>query len=338
MKFSIVVPVYNTEKYVGECIESALVQTDGDFELLLVNDGSTDRSGAICQQYCQKDSRVRYFQKENSGQLSTRLFGVSHAKGEYVLFLDSDDLLAPWALEVLREKLDACSCDMVVYVGKRFCGQPPVEDKKIYTEQKFFDNKKKLNLEILSSEVYNSLCTKAFRRQLIRPQSYDWLEDVRYGEDLLQLLDILSQNPKTLMIRDELYYYRTNPKSLTHSLRTEQYALDIVRVRAHVWQYLLKEERLNEEEWFQYKGHAIRILTSGISNILHVRCPLSQKVALLRKIQETSYYKEFLAVGKYNKTVLGNKRVLWFLFKRSFYRMMWIMVACKAGIRKLFRS
>ena len=98
---SVIVPVYNTEKYLHRCVDSILAQTFTDFELLLIDDGSTDSSGAICDESAQKDSRVRVFHKENGGVSSARNLGLDKAKGKWVTFVDSDD----WIKESFLNKL-----------------------------------------------------------------------------------------------------------------------------------------------------------------------------------------------------------------------------------------
>ena len=90
-KISVIIPVYNTEKYLHRCIDSVLAQTYQDFELLLIDDGSKDSSGAICDEYAAKDTRVRVFHKENGGVSDTRNYGLDLAQGKYLMFLDSDD-------------------------------------------------------------------------------------------------------------------------------------------------------------------------------------------------------------------------------------------------------
>ena len=108
-KISVIVPVYNTEKYLDRCIQSILAQTYTDFELLLINDGSTDSSGAICDKYAKQDVRVRVFHKENGGASSARNMGLDNAKGEWVTFCDSDDTLKQNALECLSSYTDKSS-------------------------------------------------------------------------------------------------------------------------------------------------------------------------------------------------------------------------------------
>ena len=93
-KISVIVPVYNVEKYLHRCVDSILAQTFNDFELLLIDDGSKDKSGAICDEYAAKDSRVRVFHKENGGVSSARNLGLENAKGDWIIFIDSDDWIA----------------------------------------------------------------------------------------------------------------------------------------------------------------------------------------------------------------------------------------------------
>ena len=109
---SIIVPVYNTEKYLDRCIQSILSQTYTDFELLLINDGSTDSSGAICDKYAEQDSRVRVFHKENGGVSSARNVGLDNAKGEWVTFCDSDDWVENCWLDTFVENSE--NTDLVV--------------------------------------------------------------------------------------------------------------------------------------------------------------------------------------------------------------------------------
>lgn len=114
-KISIVVPIYNAEKYLERCIQSILVQTYSDFEVLLINDGSKDNSIKICQQYEKKDNRIKVIDKKNEGVSQTRNQGIKIARGKYIQFIDSDDFIEPNMLEEMLEKaekeeVDVCIC------------------------------------------------------------------------------------------------------------------------------------------------------------------------------------------------------------------------------------
>ena len=113
-KLSVIVPVYNTEKYLRECVDSILAQTFTDFELILVDDGSTDGSGAICDEYAGKDSRIRVIHQENGGATLARRSGVRIAQGEYVAFVDSDDWIAQHIYQNMMEKAETCGADVIL--------------------------------------------------------------------------------------------------------------------------------------------------------------------------------------------------------------------------------
>ena len=113
MKISVIVPVYNTEKYLPRCIDSILAQTFTDFELLLIDDGSTDNSGRICGEYALKDKRIKVVHKENGGVSRARNLGIDNAQGEYLSFIDSDDYIRPTMYSELIAIADKYNVDLV---------------------------------------------------------------------------------------------------------------------------------------------------------------------------------------------------------------------------------
>ena len=135
-KISVIVPVYNVEKYLHECVDSVLAQTFTDFELILVNDGSQDNSGAICDEYASKDERIIIIHQNNQGQAAARNAGVAIAKGEWIHFLDSDDLIHPQMLEILYGAVDentqisACDLYKDFVCPEDFCSEKKCEFKK----------------------------------------------------------------------------------------------------------------------------------------------------------------------------------------------------------------
>ena len=117
---SIVVPIYNVEKYLRQCLDSILDQTYEHFECLLINDGSPDNSADICKEYVDKDARFHYFEKENGGLASARNFGIKYSKGKYITFIDSDDWVESDYLEVLYSKIKEYNTDFVISSYKKF--------------------------------------------------------------------------------------------------------------------------------------------------------------------------------------------------------------------------
>lgn len=119
-KISVIVPVYNTEKYLRECVDSILAQTFTDFELLLIDDGSSDNSGIICDDYVAGDSRVRVFHKPNGGVSSARNLGLDNARGEWIVFVDSDDILPEESLSIRFEAASKDNTDLAIFRANYF--------------------------------------------------------------------------------------------------------------------------------------------------------------------------------------------------------------------------
>lgn len=180
-KISVIVPVYKAEKYVGECIESILSQTYTDFELLLVDDGSPDKSGEICDYYAGKDPRIIVYHKENGGVSSARNYGIEHAVGEWICFVDSDDTILPTYLE--NFELDKVEADLYMQ------GYVRTQKGKVIDRHNFANYKGKGILSILAyseeNNIINSPCFKLFKRSIITNNDIRFDTNTSYGEDHL---------------------------------------------------------------------------------------------------------------------------------------------------------
>lgn len=236
-KISVIVPVYNTEKYLRRCIDSILAQTFTDFELLLINDGSRDSSGAICDEYAAKDSRVRVFHKENGGVSSARNVGLDNAKGEWISFVDSDDWIEAKAYE--------CMLHEVEYKGVQLalCGFNEILRDEIHPI--FLPNiqhgKDSFIQEYLLCEWY-VIWNLLVKRELIENEKFRLDETVRIGEDADLLFKLLLSTSEIIIINKQLYNYdRTNELSALHNMHFYDYE-NVVKVI------------LNMIEYFKYKG------------------------------------------------------------------------------------
>ena len=204
---SVIVPVYNTEKYLDECIQSILSQTFTDFELLLVDDGSTDGSGNICDKYAIQDERVKVFHQENQGVTSARRKGLENAKGEYVCFVDSDDTITVDALEILLDKMDG-KIDVVVS-DSNF--------ERIITGIDFLNY-------LLVCELPVSLWGKLYKKTIF--QNTDIMNikrEIYMGEDYLANMKIALCANSVYCLSKSIYQYRDTPLSVSH---TRQYSLE----------------------------------------------------------------------------------------------------------------
>ena len=165
---SIIVPVYNAEKYISRCVDSVLRQTYTDWELLLINDGSTDSSEKICLNYAENDKRIKYFSKSNEGPGPTRFFGVNKAQGEYIYFIDSDDYISDIALEILLGNFNE-DIDCVIGQHERYSVLSSVAQVSFPTGVvSFCENNKDLIVAIIHAQYGVELWNKLFRAEVVR--------------------------------------------------------------------------------------------------------------------------------------------------------------------------
>lgn len=196
---SVIVPVYNTEKYLPRCIDSILAQTYTDFELLLIDDGSTDSSGAICDEYAAKDSRVRVFHKENGGVSSARNLGLDNAQGEWITFVDSDD----WVKEEYIE-LFINNADDLVY--QSFLSIFNGETEEWDTSIRALDVNECLT-RLYEKKALGYCWGKLYKTQKIKTYNIRFDENIRFREDELFVLKYLSHTSHITCIDRNMYIY-----------------------------------------------------------------------------------------------------------------------------------
>ncbi len=214
---SIIVPVYNTEEYLPCCINNILNQTFRDFELILVNDGSTDSSGKICDEFAASDSRIRVIHKENGGASDARNCGVDVAKGEWIMFFDSDDCFEPDIVSVLYDAAQKENADMSV------CSIDLFDDECL--EEKYIPDHFIVNPGIFSGAdilstgciptIYVTPCCKIFKKSLFDNLRYTV---GRICEDEAIIHRILHRCKKIVVTSDILYHYRQLQNSISHTV------------------------------------------------------------------------------------------------------------------------
>ena len=229
MLVSVIVPVYNAEKYLYRCINSILSQTYTNFELLLINDGSKDNSGTICDEYSVKDIRVRVFHKENGGASAARNYGLDKAIGEYICFIDADDWVDEDYIEQLlpTDNEDMVVCSFMYDTMEIFHLSDIVRDK-----QDIGDN---LHILIDHMAVCSPWC-KIMRRDIIEEHKIRFDINVSAGEDMLFICDYFSAGlNKIRTISQPLYhYYVADNESLSRRIvdfQTTEYVLDRIKTR-----------------------------------------------------------------------------------------------------------
>ena len=217
---SVIVPVYKAEKYLHRCVDTLLAQTFQDFEVLLIDDGSPDKSGEICDDYAKKDFRVRVFHKENGGVSSARQCGIDNAQGEYTIHTDPDDWVEPEMLETLYKKAKEDDADMVIcdyyeYVDgcNQYINQCPSSLNHIMV------------LKDLFRFLHGSLCNKLIRKELFDRYDVKFPLGVNYSEDLYICI-VLLQNPINVVYLSNAFYHydrMINNNSITLHDRKDWY-------------------------------------------------------------------------------------------------------------------
>lgn len=215
MKISVIVPVYNAETFLCKCIDSILAQSFLDFELLLINDGSTDSSGKICDEYSRKDERIRVFHKENKGISATREFGINHAKGEYIQFVDSDDwidknMFLEMFSEAERTKADIVGCNFF-----------EVYSQEKHPVQTFYKDKYQFFKAVLSNN-WGVLWKILFKRKLFLDNNIHFPKGINGGEDYYVVTNLLFYAKNVSCVNKAFYYYnRCNSSSLITKQKKE---------------------------------------------------------------------------------------------------------------------
>lgn len=223
---SIIVPVYNAEKYLEYTVQSILRQTYPHFELLLVNDGSTDGSAALCDGYAAQDSRVRAIHKANDGVSATRNRGLEEAKGDFIVFVDSDDLIQKRMLEKMVAAITNYRTDLVISGFDRFWPNWKNNFRISPYSLVIFQSRMEL------ASVYNkpatnmfgvSIWAKMYRRSIIEENHIRFRLDTNYEEDCLFNLDYFRYVTTTAVLRDYFYLYRQQEQSLSKGYRKNSF-------------------------------------------------------------------------------------------------------------------
>lgn len=312
IKYSILVPVYNVEKYIRDCIESVLTQTYTNYELILVDDGSLDSSGVICDEYENTDKRIRVFHKENQGLIHTRIFAMERAHGDYYIFLDSDDMLKPNALSTIDSKIQTYHCDCLVYGFERVKDGKVLSQTHDLTEELVID-KKRMYQKVFFELDKNSLCRKAVKADIFHHIDYSAYYHLQQGEDLLQSLEIYHNSQSMVFIPDVLYQYRVNPSSIMHNKGKINIEYTI---KERALSFLKDEAVFSETDFLRYRDFCINGMIEQIIQIGGIKNRNQQK-EYLQQIRGCGYYQNFLNLGITDRKMIGKRAVIFDLFQKE---------------------
>lgn len=325
-KFSIIVPIYRVEDYLTECVDSLLHQSFCDYEVILVDDGSPDGSAAICDQYAHDYANVTVIHKKNGGVVNARNEGLRNAAGEYVVYVDGDDMIASDLLERLSEAIDTYSPDMVLYDFSSFPQKYPDEmasnrlKEGVYNINALRSVYPRLiydcELNTLNTGcVLPSIWSKAVKRDLLLRYQFDVPTDIRVGEDLALSLLLMENCNSIYVLHYAGYKYRIRENSAVTSFRKDTLLSDDILFR-----YLFKIcNKTPKENVYAYAYHRIEAF-------------------ILSAIMSFSTYKEFvLCINKsLTKSLLSilQSKLVWkmrfrdylryIIISHRWYRLLWL--------------
>ena len=219
--FSVVICAYNASEYLPECLASLENQSKDNFEVIIVDDGSTDDTFQVSASYAASRANIFIYRTANQGPLLARRRGLLHAKGSHVLFLDADDMIRCDTIELCTRAIESHNPDIVIFQSSRSQNFKATNSKP-RPECGFYTDRKQIRSLILAGNI-NSVWGKVFKSNLFDLDcDYSAYSDVRHGEDLLQLLPVFGACGSALVIGETLYFYRPNSRSSTSSYRQDQ--------------------------------------------------------------------------------------------------------------------
>lgn len=281
IEFSIIVPVYNVEKYLSGCIESLINQTYDNFEIILVDDGSPDNSPQICDEYAEKDNRIKVIHKENGGVTSARKVGANSAIGDYIVCVDADDWIENTYLEEFAKAIEIDNSDVV-------CCEDYVDNgvTKIYKSMSFEeglykreDIEKKIFPILIEGKdcryFSNAVAIKTVKRELF--VKYQNLVDdgIRIGEDAAVIKPCIYEANSLYIIKKPLYYYRYNPSSATKSKKAFNWQEPKLR-----GEHFEKTIDMNE---FDFKEQNYRMVVHALFNVAQSQFNRNEKYSIIAK-------------------------------------------------------
>lgn len=324
---SVVIPIYNTEQSLAACIDSVLDSTYEDFEVVLVNDGSTDNSLAICREYCGKDDRVRLIDQENQGVSEARNRAVSDSKGDWVVFVDSDDRISRDFLKIVAEEdaADLLIFDFIRPDWKK--SKEHINKKDMGRQISYYKEERRTLIDKLlegaqltedGSTNMRSPCGKAYRRSVVQRNAIKFSPDIFMGEDILFNVEFLLMAQSCKYISVPVYIYTVRPGSVTHSF------VSGLLKNYFIFQKELKDMLVKHDVFSELENAYYANALENMAYILikEVFSPYNdkkygEKCELCKKIGKNSIYAQAL---KYNhRTGIWPRRILLGFFRLKCY-------------------
>ena len=327
-KFSIIVPVYNVEPYIRECIDSILAQIYGDYEAIFVNDGSTDASAIICEEYARIDKRIKVLHKENGGLVSARQAGVQEAHGTYCVAIDSDDWIKPSYLSEFSAIIDKYDPDIIcsgleLVDGTKIKIMMPPLDEGYYNREQIEKLIFPRLIQSSKAERFEpNICSKAIRRELYVPYQLSVNTKIRNGEDSACTIPCFYHSQSVYILKECNYCYRYNRESMTKGLKPMPWSQQEILAAQ-----LLKNVDISK---YDFRDQLNRRICHGLFNICVSQFYSKRKYTTIRKEINKNLTKKLYKEAIGNAVFTSPKaRFMLFALKKRFVLLMFLYAIIK---------
>lgn len=313
---SIIIPVYNAQSRLEQCVMSIKTQTYTKLEICLINDGSTDESGALCDRLAAEDTRIRVFHKENGGVSTARNRGLDEATGEYVVFVDADDYLASNGIEKMVEAIAERNCDIAIagkyidFYGNIFKKLPLKESKILETKQQCAEELLYLN----QSSNFDVLWNKIYAKQFIDQNNVRFDPFATTSQDLIFNVDCFLNTPRVALVADAFYYYYKGfQETIVSRYNSKMYAIMQLR-KAKLAELFQFYELEDQKEVVQWEGQAyLETVFNATVNIFRKGSPLKyrDRCKFIKSLYDDQYLQE---ISKRSSEIEGKKVLKLFVF------------------------
>lgn len=310
---SVIIPVYNVEEYLHKCIDSVLCQTYKNFEIILVDDGSTDSSGQICDEYVDKDERISAIHQKNSGPSKTRNTGLENATGKYIYFLDSDDYIESNALELLINTAESTDSDLVFFDAHSFSDDgydihQGYTVKGTYTPECGYKILTRLHN---NKDFHCAIYLLFIKHQLITENKIRFLESAYCSEDMLFTYQIYCSAPKAAQCKNTLYHRRYRSGSIVTSRKTKRHFRSCRDVYQEIRDY---SKAIGKTGDYMATEYTVRCAF----NALDTYKKISKEDRKICKKEYKALKKDILSNSAFGNTALKMRcygKAFWFIYK-----------------------
>ena len=316
MRFSVLIPVYNIEKFLPECLDSLCQQMYKDFEVILIDDGSTDLSAKICDDFCEKYEYAKVIHKKNEGLISARREAIKNARGEYYIFCDSDDFLEKDALHELDKIIKKDNPDLILYNAYTYNnGQKATFFNNVFKEG-MIENKEKIYNKLLLEYSINAIWLKAVKKSIIDiEKDYKKFYKYNFGEDLLQTIPLVKKAKRIYYLNKALYNYRIESGMMRKY--SSNYYWSYRYVNMEIDQQLEEEKIIDLKEKVAF--HLIIAAYGAVTQLKYCNNIKFEEIDQIRNDPVFINKYHMLMNSKYKSNLKLKQRLVLFFMTKRFY-------------------